>query len=265
MNKKVIFFLLFVISISCVFWWEKPHYFTAVSGEKLKKDVIGVFFPFAEGSRNSNEILGATPEKKSALESENKLFFSPLEITEQQLWLESRGNFLGVGTSEYDNYDFSTLQQLVGSGDLHAMHKLAQLYISGPYLGEYGYRAAEDMLMRAAIYGSSSALAEIADFKYTQRLVAESELDKRHLVIVSLSYYRAAELRGDYWGSLNVRDPLLTKEPIMLQLEEKESIESLAQAIYTQLEAQREKMGLGAFDNSVPESVLGLFESYKNQ
>jgi predicted RNA-binding protein (virulence factor B family) len=62
-----------------------------------------------------------------------------------------------------------------------------------------------------------------------------------------------------------MRDPLLNINPIVLEPEEKESIESFAQSVYTQLEAQRESTGLGVFDNSVPESVAKLFKELKEQ
>lgn len=137
---------------------------------------------------------------------EESSLFSPAEVAEYQEWLRGRGNFAGVRGSEYDSYDFATLHQLADSGDLHAMHKLAHLYISDAYHKQYGFKAAEDMLMRAALYGSSYALAVIADFKHSQRFSAASELDKRHLTIVSMAYFRAAELRGDYWGSITMRD-----------------------------------------------------------
>lgn len=259
MHKKKIVLVVVCFIILLGVWWLQIGYETPAAKGEAK------VYSIEEAPISNKKNDGAMLQKGHQEMPDESSLFSPAEVAEYQEWLRSRGNFTGVRGSEYDSYDFATLHQLADSGDLHAMYKLAHLYISDAYHQQYGFKAAEDMLMRAALYGSSYALAEIADFKHSQRFSAASELDKRHLTIVSLAYFRAAELRGDYWGSITMRDPLLKINPIILEPEEKESIESSAQAIYTQLEAQRESMGLGEFDNSVPASVTKLFESLQGE
>ncbi len=266
MYKKKIYWIVVFLIILLGGWWIQAGHKAAVAKNDAIEGLYEANVSSMEDGPVSNkkiDIEGAQPDHQEILDQSS--LFSPAEVAEYQEWLRSRGNFAGVRGSEYDSYDFATLHQLADSGDLHAMHKLAHLYISDAYHKQYGFKAAEDMLMRAALYGSSYALAVIADFKHSQRFSAASELDKRHLTIVSMAYFRAAELRGDYWGSITMRDPLLKINPIVLEPEEKESIESFAQAIYTQLEAQRESMGLGEFDNSVPASVTKLFESLQGE
>jgi hypothetical protein len=266
MSKKTIsFVLIFIATLLSFFWVQQGRVASISEGDTVEVLSKATTFSVDSSSMPNKEVDASEVKKNQEEAPDQASLFSPIEVAEQQEWLRSRGNFFGVRGNEYDSYDFATLHQLADSGDLHAMHKLAHLYISDLYYKQYGFKAAEDMLMRAALYGSSFALAEIADIKHSQRLGAASELDKRHLVVVSLAYFRAAELRGDYWGSITMRDPLLNINPIVLEPEEKESIESFAQSVYTQLEAQRESTGLGVFDNSVPESVAKLFKELKEQ
>lgn len=266
MGKKTIsFVLIFLVALLGFFWVQQSRVASISAGDAVEVLSKTTISSVDDSSIPNKEADVDEVKKNQELTPDQASLFSPAEVAEQQGWLRSRGNFFGVRGDEYDSYDFATLHQLADSGDLHAMHKLAHIYISAPYIREYGYDAAEAMLMRAALYGSSSALAEIANFKYTKRIVAGSELEKRHFLVASLGFYRAAELRGDYWGSITMRDPLLNINPVVLEPEEKESIESFAQAVYTQLEAQRASMGLGVFDNSVPESVAKLFKELKEQ
>lgn len=210
---------------------------------------------------NSNEEVSHIKEAQQVI-AEWKLVGTPQEEAEQAAWLGVSGNYYGV--TEYDSYDVETLKKLAETGDLHAMHKLANWYVSDQNFLDYGFKFAEPLLWRAAIYGSSGAISELAEIQYSKRYGNDSEEEKRQLLLDAMAFYRAAELRGDRWGTLTIKKSLMKNNNFSFASQELDVINKRAQEIYSDLQSQRLELGLGEFDNSVSPAVKKLFEIMEN-
>lgn len=184
---------------------------------------------------------------------------TPIELAEQIDWFRSRGDFAFAGDDEYGSYDMNTLIQLSDAGDVHAMHALAKLYMSEEHGRQYGIKYAEPLYWKAAIYGSSNALTELAIIEDSKRF-GILDGDKRSYSIESLVYYKISEMRGDRFGYLSAGKPNLKNLGITVTEKENKYIEEKARDIYEKMVREREALGLRPFDNSVPDSVKKLFD-----
>lgn len=171
-------------------------------------------------------------------------------------WFESHGvyGFRGPDEqSDYQNYDLETLKKLGDSGDIRALHMLAGKAES---IGE-----SNAILFSAAIHGSTGALSQIALSLETEFDIRNKSVEERKPYIMeSLAYYDAAQLRGDWWGNIQGKDSLLKRYPTEFLDVEKAYIQNRAQEIYDDLQQKRTQMGLGDFDNSVPDEVIKFYE-----
>lgn len=195
-----------------------------------------------------------------AVEPESwKFTGSPAEWEERVEWFRSRGNYAMGGEDDYGSYDMESLTKLVDSGDVRAMHVLAKLYMSEQYEKEYGFKFAEPLYWSAAVHGSTDALAELAIIQDSKRF-GQPDDQKRGFVIESLALYKAAELRGDRYGFLSIGKSQMKMNNIELSEDEIKYIDQKAHELYRKLSAERASIGLGEFDNSVPETVKKLFD-----
>lgn len=199
-----------------------------------------------------------------SLQSEWKRTVDPVEHAEQIDWFIKRGNYAVSGESEYESYDMPTLVSLSDAGDVRAMHALAKMYLSDEYSKQYGLKYAEAMYLKAAVYGSSYALTELAIIEDSKRF-GTIEDDTRKQLIESFVYYKTAEIRGDRYGYLAGGDFSLKKLTPPLTKEENIYIEEKANALYEKMRIERESLGLGEFDNSVPDAVKKLFDKLESE
>ncbi|ACE83201.1 hypothetical protein [Cellvibrio japonicus] len=191
-----------------------------------------------------------------------KLVMTPQEEAEQREWLKTSGNHYGI--TEYDSYDVETLKKLAEADDVQAMHKLARWYMQLDNFLDYGFKAAEPLLWKAAIYGSTGAIAELASIQDSKRFGVSDDAEKRDLLLESFALYKAAELRGDRWGSLTMKKPTMKINNYSFSQQEEAEINRRAQKIYNELQTQRHEIGLGDFDNSVSPAVKKLFDIVEN-
>lgn len=178
-------------------------------------------------------------------------------------WHAARGKFVyidGPGRDEYGNkipdayetYDNETLRQLGNTGDLRALHELAD---RSETIAEHNV-----ILEKAAVFGSTQALDKLGLMtELTASLSDKTPEEKKPIVIESMAYYEAAVLRGDWEGKLTFGRSLLGKHPVDLTDEDYNTIQKRSQEIYNNIQAKRYELGLGDFDNSIPDSVM---ESY---
>ncbi len=214
---------------------------------------------------SANEKVVVTPIAiQPPLQSEWKRTVDPVEFAEQVDWFLSRGNYAVSGESEYETYDMPTLVRLSDSGDVRAMHALAKLYLSDEYSKQYGLKYAEAMYLKAAVYGSSYALTELAIIEDSKRF-GTIEDDTRKQLVESFVYYKTAEIRGDRYGYLAGGDLSLKELTPQLTKEEKIYIEEKAKALYEKMRRERESLGLGEFYNSVPDAVKKLFDKLESE
>lgn len=232
----------------------------ATSEVDQKKNSLGEVI--ISKKNNAEIVLAEGEQKKLPIEKpiETKEGWSPMgdEASKAKIiaWFESRGVYYFRGPEEqddYKNYDVETLKKLSISGDVRAMHTLADKAES--------IAESNGILFNAAIHGSTGALMRIGSSLETEFDIENKSVEERRPYIVeSLAYYEAAQLRGDWWGNISDRDSLLKRYPIDLSAVDKSHIQKRAQEIYDDLQQRRTQMGLGDFDNSVPDEVIKFYE-----
>lgn len=192
--------------------------------------------------------------------------FSPTEMNQIEAWFASHGNFMFERErGQYASYSMETLKQLSDSGDIRALHELTKLYLNKENSLTYGFDAAVPLYWKAAAYGSTNALIElgiITDAKYRFGVYPAAEKQQANLEVLSL--YEAAAMRGDKWGELVYEKSMISSSGLDLTESDKEFINKRSQEIYNQIQQNRYEMGLGQFDNSVPDVISHFFKEINN-
>ena len=184
------------------------------------------------------------------------------EAAEIKQWYRDRGKFFASQDVEYKNYDELTLKKLADSGDIRALHALADLYIDDEHFGleGYGLEATNDLFWKAAVYGSTEALNRLAlNMQVVKYSNDGPELENRKHALEILSLYNVAALRGDELPNIANASDFKFLNHINLSDDENNFIERRSWDIYNHLLQRRVELGLGNFDNSQPESVKKYF------
>lgn len=176
-----------------------------------------------------------------------------------KLWEEARGRYSDEDLAEYKSYDVDTLRQLADSGDLKAMMALAQLLITPPYVEQYDSAEHFDLLNKAAVHGSTYALELYAITLGVNSTQGNTKIQHDALLEV-LAWGGVAALRGDVLPNSTL--VALHKDAYRsLTEKDKHAIHDRALTIYDNLQAERLKLGLGEFDNTIPSEVKRM-QSY---
>lgn len=156
------------------------------------------------------------------------------------------------GAPDYRNYPNDALEKLAEEGDLRALHTLARQPIKTE---EY-----IEILTKAATYGSTYALIQIANGITTQKefIPNPTEENKRLAIIDALAYVEVVKMRGDITASKEHAMTIQNAYHFVPSEGESQLIQEKAQVIYNDLNSKRKELGLEEFDNSVPP----LIESY---
>ncbi|HTF94619.1 MAG TPA: hypothetical protein VL995_00670 [Cellvibrio sp.] len=171
-------------------------------------------------------------------------------------WNEQRGWYdaSDANHDDYKTYSTEALNRLADEGDLRALHLLVRRSNGSDR---------KKLLKKAAVYGSTFALAQLSIEVSKTREVAQNMSDdqKRAMMIDALSYVAVAKKRGElsYADSEKI-ERLEERYGLKLSDKDKHKIDSRAEEIYSDLEGQRISLGLGKFDNSIPPVVMSFFE-----
>lgn len=178
---------------------------------------------------------------------------------EIEAWRQSRGWFTNdAKAKEYAAYDLNTLAALSKSGDLRALQLMASRARST--------ESRSNLYMKAAAYGSTSALISLTGIiRSASQMSTKKGDDKKPFVMDILTYYEVARLRGDSYGDvIGKQSTLIGNMDVQVTAEETAAIQAAAKTIYDRLQKKRLELGLGEFDNTVPESVKTYYEMRKN-
>lgn len=182
----------------------------------------------------------------------------PVESEELIEWRLERG--YPDENNSYNGYDEVTLNTLADSGDIRAMHKLAEHYASRDNLSDADKAVISDIYREAAVYGSTFALLYLGVQQESAYANLSADDPKRHETAIEiLSTYNLAALRGDKMPNISRASYFLSQNNIQLSDEDKQTIQSRSQEIYNNLARHRYALSLDEFDNSVPESVSQYF------
>lgn len=194
----------------------------------------------------------------ASIDEDRTMAGTPAEAAVVFQWKLSRGHYLQEDMYDYLSYDWDTLSKLSDEGDIKAMMALAKRSITRPFPPQGGGTKYNELIHRAAVYGSSSALSIIAIKTPTE---LEGPDGRAHL-LESLAWNNTAALRGDIYPLGSALQDLADNKTT-LSRSEIASIHARSQEIYNELSRQRETLGLGPFDNSVPKEVAQYQENLK--
>lgn len=258
--KKIPVIALLIIAAAISLWVVLKNSASTSSGPSF-----GASLP---ANNVSNSVATVTPSQsvklqlppQVSLQKYETLMGTPAQASEVKDWYVRRGNYaFSDGNREYVSYNQATLEKLSANGDIRAMHALANMYQDDVHLHQYGADAANILYRNAAVYGSTQALADLAVDHQVRFFSHETnEQAKKAAGLEVLALYNVAELRGDKWANLN--EGLLFKRGLTISVEEQQYINMRSQQIYDELRQRRNELGLGEFDNSVPDTVKHFFE-----
>ncbi|MDZ4286010.1 MAG: hypothetical protein U1A23_03720 [Candidatus Sungbacteria bacterium] len=249
--------LIAIVLIAVVFFAalsinSYKSFFKGNEGDYVKK------MPILNGL-SQDQVRSSEVQNKNSLKNNEKEIWSPMgsaaDTAEIKNWFAQRGNFSFMGDeklNDYATYDDATLNQLGDAGDLRALHTLAD---RSKNINDF-----KSTLYKASVWGSTEALIRMGAISEADDLDSMSAESRKQMIIDALSYYDAAQLRGDWWGNIVRGESLLKRYSHDLSQYDKSAIQSNAKKIYADIQRERNALGLGEFDNSIPESVIKFYE-----
>jgi hypothetical protein len=213
-------------------------------------------------TENLQEPIAITLQDKDSQSSDvkNEVIAKINNAAEQEeltKWKLKRGTDLSHDP-EYESYDSDTLRKLGNSGDIRALAVLSNKYAGYPDAKSQRFAAAARM--KAAMYGSTYATKQQAIRAMQLRATAKNDTERKNLLLEGMAWYKLGLLIGDptYYFK-EIESPAYVNEGIALSAKDFEKIDEMAHRIYSSLEASRNKVGLGNFDNSMPAVVEDYF------
>lgn len=202
--------------------------------------------------------IAQVPAEKIA-HSSNNAWNSPSGYEEVEQWKISRGYFSMSDIQTYAHYGAETIKKLAMEGDLKAIEVLARMQIqAGAELHEivttYFY---------GAIFGSTKAIGMAGNISKpnpgSSRFSGEKGADLfKKESLEALAIYQVSLLRGDREVQPTITE---VRKNLSLTPNEEQLIQDRAQEIYQDLLDRRKQLGLGDFDNTVPEKVDDYFNA----
>lgn len=266
MNKKV---KLPIISIAIVFIVIVCFGVNFYLASLTEAQGLGSISVAGNSSVDVSQASSTATSSESSVGVSQKIIFKPgmtkADFNVVDNWRVERGYFNLLDNDDYKQYDEQTLKKLSDGSDMHAMQLLADLLHS-----RSNFKDAVALYKKSALYGSTFALRFLVGEEGRRSLIEIDELgnmnqtpeEKKKRVLTSLAYAKVAEMRGDsdaYFKTL-IAPTLANPGQIPLTDEDYAKIQPLAQQIYNDLQKQRNELGLGEFDNSVPPEVIEGFK-----
>lgn len=259
MKSKQYLYSIFLIIVVFAF----AYFFVNVKEKALSNSDAGKVTVIATNSlalSNKKMAVDSGYSSSQISVSSSVSGWSPMgdSVTAERIkaWFASRGNYSFYGPevySEYQDYDVATLMKLDNNGDLRAMHVLADRAET--------LQERKSILYKAAIYGSTEALARIAGIQDLERRdSARNYEEKKAALFDVLAYQKVAEIRGDWWPNIQMKDYYLKQYKIELTPQDYEVVGGIADEIFKDMQRQRRSLGLDDFDNSVPDEVIKFYE-----
>lgn len=210
------------------------------------------------GSRKSITLkdsvdVSASSNSTSPLQKNYQL--TTEEKMEAEAWFAAKGQ-IGKVNSEYLTYSIETLEKLVKDGDINAIVPLGFAYLrrSGPEVALQFYL---DMAAR----GYTHVYSQIGNLETSYKFEKAASAEEMSLSAIEvLANYNVAKLRGDRWPNITDGQFFIQRYKVQLSAEDQQQIDVRSREIYDQVQQKRTELGLGNFDNNVPESVKKYFD-----
>jgi len=175
----------------------------------------------------------------------------PEDEEEYIRWARERG--LEVTEDDYDSYSLETIKALAKQGDIRALDILAESIREN----DGNLEKAENIYIESAARGSLNAVDEIISIKYKKiNSFNDSDAERaKKNAVEALAWIQIGKRRGQLDiapDRLRNFDHYTQQLGIPLSLEDYKEADSLARQIYEDLQAKRNRLALGEFDNSIP-------------
>ena len=253
--------LLLLILVSVFVWYllgrDKPATApttSAVWDEPVPENATKNSTANLVSNREAQETLEPSATAEQTLEE----IQIPFESQELVNWRLERG--YPDEANPYGSYDEVTLSALAESGDIRAIHTLAERLASRENLTDTDRAVISGLYRRAALYGSTFAFLQLgiqqeADYKN----LPVDDPNRHAMALEILATYNLAALRGDRMANIARSNYFIEQNQIQLTEEDKQIIAERSQEIYNNLSKHRYALALDEFDNSVPDSVTQYF------
>jgi hypothetical protein len=168
--------------------------------------------------------------------------------------------------SDYANYDEATLQKMADSGDVTAMKALWLKYLKSDDVNDA--EKMRPLVTKAIVYGDRDMFKHMPELsKLSDQFTnPEASADDKHSAMIDiLAYHEFMGLRGNLGQKYSGQEVFFMvhstpEAPIKLTAADKTAIQARAKEIYANYEGERIKLGLGPFDNSVPEGLAKMYD-----
>ncbi len=186
---------------------------------------------------------------------------SPSDAVEVAQWKVSMGyTNADLPANEYTSYDEATLRKLADNGDVKAM-----LALGAHYTNSTNPNASPDVAApfyhKAAVYGSTAALQRLGTIAEVEMAFSSLPAEQKHVAMLEvIALSKVAAIRGDKYPLTSILRKY--EDEIQFTNHDFEFIDKRGQEIYNELQQQRNALGLGPFDNSVPDAVRRNFLSH---
>ncbi|HEY0892157.1 MAG TPA: hypothetical protein VGE32_03800 [Cellvibrio sp.] len=258
-SRSIVFVLFFIFAIVGIFFLRYEQW--GVQSDVPPAKTVEMEHLDQSGSKSLGDIDSISPTIKANEVNKKVQGWSPMgdAATAEKIksWFAARGNYSFFGPdslSDYQGYDMETLTRLSDTGDIKAMHVLADR--------ANNFLELKSILMKAAVHGSTEALIQLGSLNENDEgNIGEKPPEvQKAKILTALSYYEVAQMRGDWWGNIAAGKSLTERYSVNLTEQDMELIKNLSEKIYQDLAVKRSGLGLGEFDNSVPDSVIKFYE-----
>ncbi len=276
LRNKPLVGLIFVV-VAIIIWsifQNKTHTTTDAHSNTTSTLATDVANTDVNNSDRTVTPVTSTVEKNNSLNTQvadnepRTVMGTRAEAAQVKQWMVDRGYlYADKRNNDYKSYDDDTLRKLAKEGDVKAMLTLGDLYTTDPKRAvEYGIDAAVPLYMEAATRGSTYAFEALArTLKADLYLIPQSEEAKKAGALELLAICNTASLRGDQRPNDVTCGAFKSNNNIQLSAEDQQIINQRSQKMYDELQAKRTALGLGDFDNSVPETVKNYFNQTKSR
>lgn len=268
MTKKNLLAVLFIgfIFIVGIAYWQSPVFESEIQGTAIIKNPIEQNVELSE--KNESSPVRVIANNSPSVEEE-KTDFNEQDKRDIEKWHTSGITDTAFKDSDYALYDEATLLDMANSGNTMAMKALWFRYLAED-LPEYVQKRNE-LATKAIIYGDREMFMHMPELVSAQDRVSAQNItpEERHSAqIETLAHSEFMGLRGSLDAKYNQQTVFFRvyskpDSPIRLTETDKVAIRLRAKEIYDNYEQKRFELGLGSFDNSVPDGMKKLFERQK--
>lgn len=252
--KKIYWFLLLVIIgsgyIASTFLQQPqvntPDQVVAVT-QKMPAEII--MAPSSTSQANSSAQVAAPTGRK----------LTATEMAVKSDWMRRQG-LSAIDQEAYNNYSDAQLLELINQGDFNAMHVLGIRKLTSE-----GIQAAIPFAQKEIVYGSLTGITTMANYLGPSMSSDLPIEELKQQLMESTAYYHFYGMRGDQYTTTLFKETQINsfqtayKIDKVFSAEDEAWIANRAKELYDYYQTERNKLGLGDFDNEVPKEVKTFF------